>query len=285
MSITYPHIDKDLDEIIEELKAYGIEAEPLVPVPYFSAGVPCGNPSFPGDDAHEWMGIPIELVSNSGLTYTVMAKGDSMTGANIQEGDTLTIQAGRRPQSGDIVLAALDGELTVKAYFRYDDESCWLVPQNDLYDPIQMTEELDMRILGIVIGIIHQNPRVDYQDCLKKIRRLQQEHPQRTATIDLKSALKEIRPIIKNNRQWFAVYRVLADRHVIEEEDYVGFINLLEKEMGKEAPTLNAEDLRRMSVQSFSKHVSQWDADDAPVQTKRFHDYLAIARSFQQMLK
>ena len=285
MSITYPHIDKDLNEIIEELRAHGIEAEPLVPVPYFSAGIPCGEPDELGDDAHETIELPIDLIKDGGCMYAIMARGDSMTGANIQEGDRLTILAGQKPQSGDIVLASVDGRYTIKGFFIDEDDSCWLIPQNNKYRAFQLKDDMNAQIKGVVVGVQHQNPRVDYKDCLKQIRLAREEQPQEVTSKNLKLALKEIRPIIKNNRQWFAVYRVLADRHIIEEEDYAGFINLLEKEMEEEAPTLNAEDLRRMSVQSFSKHVSQWDADDAPVQTKRFHDYLAIARSFQQMLK
>ena len=100
----------------------------------------------------------------------------------------------------------------------------------------------------------------------------------------IQHALKVASESITVLRQWFAVYRVLADRKIIREGDYMGFLNYLSEMMGEAAPNVAIAELRRMDVQSFSKPVAKWDINNAPVSEKRFKDYLALANLFDGAL-
>ena len=130
-------IEKDIDKIKEMLEGAGAEIMETVEVPFFSAGVPCGIPSVIGDETYETIAIPKEFVK-LGCTFVVEARGNSMIGANIFEGDQLAIRAGANANSGDIVVAFIGGEATVKVYFKDEKGVSWLLPQNDMYEPIRI---------------------------------------------------------------------------------------------------------------------------------------------------
>lgn len=74
-----------------------------------------------------------------------------MTGFGISDGDLLVIDKSIEPLDGDIVVAFIDGEFTLKRIEKDADGSClWLVPGNDDYPPIKITEENDFIIWGVL---------------------------------------------------------------------------------------------------------------------------------------
>ena len=89
-------------------------------------------------------------------SYYVVAQGDSMTGARIQDGDMLLVDELKEPKNGDIVLADVDGQKTVKRLKK--NGVTWLLhpdSKNTNYAPIEVSEEV--RIIGVVVHIIIQS--------------------------------------------------------------------------------------------------------------------------------
>ncbi|MCA9395821.1 MAG: hypothetical protein KC649_01520, partial [Candidatus Omnitrophica bacterium] len=78
---------------------------------------------------------------------------DSMDGAGIKEGDLVIVERGRDPQQNDIVIAEVDGEWTMKYYFK-KGEKVVLIAANDKYDPIHPQYEL--KVGGVVTGVVRK---------------------------------------------------------------------------------------------------------------------------------
>ena len=121
-------------------------AEPLVPA---------GFPS-PADDFIE-MEINLQdyIVKNKEATFCVKVEGTSMTKAGINTGDIMIVDRSLNPKHNDIVLAVIDGEFTVKR-LAVNNESIYLMPENDSFSPIQINEYMDFQIWGIITHIIHK---------------------------------------------------------------------------------------------------------------------------------
>ncbi|MDU3159916.1 MAG: S24 family peptidase, partial [Hafnia alvei] len=84
--------------------------------------------------------------------YFVKSSGDSMTGAGIGNGDLLVVDRSRKPAHGDIVIAAIDGEFTVKRLQLHP--ILMLVPENNSYAPITINSEDMLDIFGVVTFIV-----------------------------------------------------------------------------------------------------------------------------------
>ena len=88
-----------------------------------------------------------------GQTFLLRVKGESMIGAGILDGDYLLVRAGTFADDGEIVVALVDHEATVKRFYHRRDK-IELRPENPLYQPIILAEKEDVRILGKVMGLI-----------------------------------------------------------------------------------------------------------------------------------
>ncbi len=92
-----------------------------------------------------------ELIRHPATTFYARASGDSMKDCGIDNGDLLVIDKALEPQDGDIVVAFIDGEFTLKTVRFDDNEKCiWLVPANEEYSPIKITEENNFLIWGVL---------------------------------------------------------------------------------------------------------------------------------------
>jgi DNA polymerase V len=78
-----------------------------------------------------------------------------MVGAGIQSGDVILIDRSLTPQKGNIVLAVLDGEFTVKRVDVQDDK-LFLIPENPRLQPIEVGEESNFLVWGVVTFVIHK---------------------------------------------------------------------------------------------------------------------------------
>jgi len=117
--------------------------------PIYSALVPAGFPS-PADDHLEGkLDLHELMVKRPAATFFCRADGDSMTGAGIQSGDLLVVDRSVQPQDGDIVVATLDGGLTVKT-LRQTDAGWELASANPDYPSFPVNEEDGVQIWGIV---------------------------------------------------------------------------------------------------------------------------------------
>lgn len=114
-------------------------------------GIRAGFPSPAQDYMSESIDLNQELIRHPATTFYARAVGDSMKGCGIDDGDLLVIDKAISPQNGDIVVAYIDGEFTLKKVRLEPDGSClWLMPANDEYPPIKVTEENDFIIWGVL---------------------------------------------------------------------------------------------------------------------------------------
>lgn len=124
------------------------------------AGPPAsaGFPS-PADDYLDGeLDVAQYLVRNPSATYFMRAAGRSMDGAGISDGDLLVVDRSLEARDGHIVIAALDGEFTVKR-LRQSGGRAWLQAENKDYPPLELNETSDFRVWGVVTHIIHSLPR------------------------------------------------------------------------------------------------------------------------------
>lgn len=114
-------------------------------------GIRAGFPSPAQDYMSESIDLNQELIRHPATTFYARAVGDSMKGCGIDDGDLLVIDKAISPQNGDVVVAYIDGEFTLKKVRLEPDGSClWLIPANDEYPPIKITEENDFIIWGVL---------------------------------------------------------------------------------------------------------------------------------------
>jgi DNA polymerase V len=121
--------------------------------PLYASRVPAGFPS-PADDYVDQRLDLNDLIERPAATFFVKVTGDSMTGASIHDGDLLVVDRSLEATDGKIVIAAVNGELTVKRLSLKSGE-VWLMPENSLYPPLQLKEGLDCVIWGVVTRVIH----------------------------------------------------------------------------------------------------------------------------------
>lgn len=109
--------------------------------------------------AQDVQGIPLDLnnlvVKNPVSTYFLRVEGDSMTGAGIVHGDIIAVDKSLTPKSGDIVVAAVDGEFTLK-HLKREGQKAWLVAAHPDYPPIALHEVADAQLWGVVTFVIHK---------------------------------------------------------------------------------------------------------------------------------
>ena len=122
--------------------------------PLYASHVRAGFPSPADDYIESHLDLNTHLIKHPAATFFVTASGDSMTGAGIQSGDMLIVDKSLAATHGKIVIAAIDGELTVKRLSRHDGR-VQLLPENDQYQPIDITNEHDLVIWGVVTHVIH----------------------------------------------------------------------------------------------------------------------------------
>lgn len=255
-------------------------------VPKYDTYVPCGYPSICYEDISETISLPKELLSMH-PEFVIPVRGESMIGAGIETGDMVKVLCGQPPMDGDIVLACIDGEYTLKTYCEYEDREIWLVPQNEEYQPILLNDKTDVRIIGRVKEIVKQAPRVAYRQCARIIKRAKQtkENKQMFSQEKTDWVLKEIADKVMMGRQWYAVYRPFADKGIVDEGDYFTFCGMVRAAVPDHEHLPVADELQRMSVQSFKKSVRQWNPKDAPVKGKRFLAYQQIGLETLEMLE
>ena len=124
----------------------------VVALPMFGDLVPCGFPSPAADYVEQRIDLNELLIHHPSATYFVKASGDSMIEAGISEGDLLVVDSSRTAQHGDIVIAAVDGEFTVKRLQLRP--TIQLNPMNSAYQPIRVTSEDTLDIFGVVTFIV-----------------------------------------------------------------------------------------------------------------------------------
>lgn len=122
-------------------------------LPLYASRVPAGFPS-PADDYVDQRLDLNDLIERPAATFFVTVTGDSMIGAGIHHGDLLVVDRSLEPSDGKVVIAAVNGELTVKRLALQNGQA-WLMPENPAYSPLPITEGLECVIWGVVTRVIH----------------------------------------------------------------------------------------------------------------------------------
>lgn len=122
-------------------------------IPFFNNPVKAGFPSPAADYLEERIDIAEMLIPHPLATFIVLSEGDSMINAFIPPKAMLLVDRSVTPKNMDIVVAVLNGEFTVK-YLKKNDYKCWLVPANSKYQEIEITEEMNMQVWGVVTRVI-----------------------------------------------------------------------------------------------------------------------------------
>ncbi len=116
--------------------------------------VAAGTPILAEENIEDYLAVPKRIVRNNSDGFLLKVKGDSMIGDHIKEGDILICRLQPTAKNGDIVVAVIDGEATVKRFFR-EKNRVRLQPSNKKYKPIYVQE--DFIINGVVAGVIRYN--------------------------------------------------------------------------------------------------------------------------------
>ena len=130
-------------------------------IPFFDARVPASFPSPANDYLEETINLNEEFIKHPLSTFIFTSEGDSMIKAFIPPKACLLVDRSVTPKNGDIVLAVVNGEFTVK-YFESTEFRCRLIPANEKYKPMEITEEMQMLVWGVVIKIIIDPKDVKY---------------------------------------------------------------------------------------------------------------------------
>lgn len=115
--------------------------------------VEAGFPSPAEEELVDTISLDRFLINNPDSTFILKVSGDSMAGAGILPGDMVLVDRSLSPKNGDIVIAQVDGEWTMK-FLKKRGDSLTLVPANEKYKPIKPKRELN--IAGVVIAVIRK---------------------------------------------------------------------------------------------------------------------------------
>ncbi|HCR6415516.1 TPA: translesion error-prone DNA polymerase V autoproteolytic subunit [Shigella flexneri] len=124
----------------------------IVTFPLFSDLVQCGFPSPAADYVEQRIDLNQLLIQHPSATYFVKASGDSMIDGGISDGDLLIVDSTITASHGDIVIAAVDGEFTVKKLQLRP--TVQLIPMNSAYSPITISSEDTLDVFGVVIHVV-----------------------------------------------------------------------------------------------------------------------------------
>ncbi|MDF1832546.1 MAG: translesion error-prone DNA polymerase V autoproteolytic subunit [Porticoccaceae bacterium] len=121
-------------------------------LPLYLSRVAAGFPSPADDYLDGGLDLNEHLIAHPAATYFARAEGDSMIDLGIFTGDLLIIDRAVQAVDGDVVVVAIDGELTIKLL---DLAHSRLLPANKLYRPIEISPESQVDIEGVVIHAVH----------------------------------------------------------------------------------------------------------------------------------
>lgn len=114
--------------------------------------VAAGQPILADDNVRDHLPLPRKYVRGSAV-FMLEVKGDSMTGDGVLDGDYVVVVSDPAPRNGEMVVALIEGEATVKRLWRQQDE-VWLESSNPIYPPILLEEGMEALIRGRVVAVV-----------------------------------------------------------------------------------------------------------------------------------
>ena len=143
----YKHKNLDLFQSIQKKQ---------ILIPSFLDSVSAGFPSPATDYMENKLDLNEHLIKHPAATFIVKAKGLSMMDAGILSGDLLIVDRSITPKNNNIVIASVFGDLTVKK-LQKKENSLFLLSANSDYPSIEVKEEMECFIWGVVTYIIHES--------------------------------------------------------------------------------------------------------------------------------
>ncbi|MDG2343599.1 MAG: translesion error-prone DNA polymerase V autoproteolytic subunit [Flavobacteriales bacterium] len=141
-------------QVGKELSFYSMD-EKVLDIPFYQSNVSAGFPS-PAEDFMDLdLNLQEYLVQHPSATFCVRVTGDSMQNAGIFSGDVMVVDRALEAKNNSIVLAVLDGEFTVKRIQKRAGK-LYLKPENKNFSPIEIIEEMNFQVWGVVTHIIHK---------------------------------------------------------------------------------------------------------------------------------
>jgi DNA polymerase V len=144
---------KKPNTIVTGIYRPGVKGRVVLPV--YGSRIPAGFPSPADDFVEKKLDLNEHLIKNPAATFIVKVSGNSMTGAGIHSGDHLLVDRSLEPGDRKIVVAALDGELTVKR-LRQRGGKMYLASENPDYPEVKLDDLADLKIWGVVTFVIHK---------------------------------------------------------------------------------------------------------------------------------
>jgi len=123
-------------------------------LPLYGTKVPAGFPSAADDHVETHLDLNEHLIKHPAATFFARVSGNSMINAGIYEDDLLVIDRSLKPEHGKVVVAAIDGQLTVKR-LHIKNSKLLLMPENPDYPPLEVKEGNEVYIWGVVTNVIH----------------------------------------------------------------------------------------------------------------------------------
>ena len=129
---------------------------PGLPVPLVGRLVPAGFPS-PADDYLDGeIDLGTYLIERPAATFLMRVSGESMKGAGILNGDLVVVDRSVAPHAGHVIVAVLDGGLTIKRLRRLRDGRAVLVAENPDFPEFVIGEEAPAEVWGVVVGVVRK---------------------------------------------------------------------------------------------------------------------------------
>ena len=135
------------------LEIFTADLSSHLPLPYADGGIQAGFPSPADNYITETIDLNKELVRHPAATFYGRVSGDSMIEEGIEPGDILVIDRSIEPDSGDLAVCCIDGEFTLKR-IKLEKNRIWLIPSNEMFDPILVTPENEFSVWGVVTHTI-----------------------------------------------------------------------------------------------------------------------------------
>ncbi len=137
------------------LEIYTAKAATPLPLPIYAANVQAGFPSPAEEYLDKTLDLNELLIAHPAATFFVRVAGDSMQNAGIFSGDILVVDRSLEPADNKIIIAIVGSEFTVKR-LKIREGRISLVPENPAYPILEMKEESDFQVWGVVTYVIHK---------------------------------------------------------------------------------------------------------------------------------
>ncbi len=136
-------------------EVFSADLTTFVDLPLYSNTISAGFPSPADDFLERKLDLNQYLIKNPSATFLIRVNGISMTNAGIFDGDILIVDRSLEAVSGSVIIGVVSGEFTVKRIVK-KGKKLFLQPENENYQPVEITEEMNFIIWGVVTYTLHK---------------------------------------------------------------------------------------------------------------------------------